>query len=267
MKRLIGAALLALCLAAPAAAAEKWKPLFNGRDLAGWTPKFTGHALGENWRDTFSAKDGVISVSYAKYDTFSGDFGHLFYRTPFSSYRLRLEYRFTGDPAPGAPNWANRNSGVMLHSQDPRTIVLNQSFPISIEAQLLGSPPGQTRTTANVCTVGATVSINGVPATEHCVLSAVPAREDGEWVRLEVEVRGSKVVRHLIDGVAAVEYTDLRRNPAVFPKWTNVGNDDPLVRGLAAEGPAPLKRGYIALQAEGSPIQFRNIEILRLRER
>ncbi|MEO8114163.1 MAG: DUF1080 domain-containing protein [Phenylobacterium sp.] len=264
--RALAGLLLALTLAAPAGAADKWRPLFNGRNLDGWTPKINHHPLGENWRDTFSVKDGVIRVSYAKYDGFKDDFGHLIYRTPFSSYRLRLEYRFTGDPAPGAPTWANRNSGLMLHGQAPETMGLDQTFPVSVEAQLLGGTPGQTRPTGAVCTPGVTVSIGGVPMKGHCYDSTAPTFQDGQWVRFEVEVHGARLVRHIVEGRVVKEYTDVRLAPAEYPGLTNIDVRSGPGAALAARGEAPLDRGYVSLQSEGSPVEFRKVEILELRE-
>src|ERR1700712_5076910 len=90
------AALMLAGCATPTAPSERgWRPLFDGKSLAGWTPKIRGFALGENYRDTFTVKDGVLRVSYAKYDRFDERFGHLFYAKPFKAYRLRVEYRFT----------------------------------------------------------------------------------------------------------------------------------------------------------------------------
>jgi hypothetical protein len=78
------------------AGADGWQPLFNGKDLEGWTPKITGYPVGENFGDTFRVTDGVRRVVYDKYDNFGGRFGHLFFKTPFSHYLLRIEYRFVG---------------------------------------------------------------------------------------------------------------------------------------------------------------------------
>ena len=50
-------------------------------------------------------EDGLLKVCYDQYETFSGEFGHLFYATEYSHYRLRLEYRFTGEQLSGAPGW------------------------------------------------------------------------------------------------------------------------------------------------------------------
>lgn len=253
------ALLVALVLALPwqAAAADRWKPLFNGRNLDGWIPKINHRPLGDNWKDTFRVKDGALVVAYDQYERFSDQFGHL-HRTPFASYRLRLEYRFTGPQAPGAPAWALRNSGVMLHGQAPQTMALDQSFPISIEAQFLGGAPGETRPTANVCTPGTTVSIGGVPMREHCRNSASKTYPEGEWVRFEAEVRGSRLVRHVVNGETVFEYGDVRVAPAEY-KGLNAT--------LPGSGkPARLDRGWISLQSEGHPIEFRGIQILELRE-
>ncbi len=264
--RVAAGLLVALMVAAPAAAAEKWRPLFDGKTLKGWTPKINHHPLGENWRDTFQARDGVIRVSYAKYDKFTDEFGHLMYRTPFSSYRLRLEYRFTGDRAPGAPAWADRNSGVMLHGQAPQTMGLNQTFPVSVEAQFLGGTPAATRPTGNVCTPGVSVVIDGVRVKAHCVNAKAPTFQDGQWVRFEVEVRGSRLVRQIVEGQVVMEYTDLKLAPAEYPGLTNIDVTSGPGAALAARGEAALDRGYISLQSEGSPVEFRKIEILEFKD-
>src|SRR5690606_2894395 len=105
MQSLAKLAILMLLFAPNALAAqspaelEEWIALFNGRDLTGWTPKITKHALGENYANTFRVEDGILEVSYEDYQGFAGQFGHLFYEHPFSYYRLRIEYRFVGEQA------------------------------------------------------------------------------------------------------------------------------------------------------------------------
>ena len=131
-----------------------WISLFNGRDLTGWTPKITGEALGADARETFRVEDGMLVVSYDGYETFGGAFGHLFCNVPYTDYDLRLEYRFTGTQCPGGPGWAYRNSGVMIHGQPPRTMRVDQQFPVSIEVQLLGGDGSTPRATGNLCTPG-----------------------------------------------------------------------------------------------------------------
>jgi hypothetical protein len=250
--------LLGASVAPSLACAAGWRPIFNGRNLDGWVPKISGHPLGENWRDTFRVEKGVLKVSYDRYDRFNGEFGHLIYRKPLSSYRLRFEYRFLGPQTPGAPAWAVRNSGVMLHGEPPETMGLNQSFPISVEAQLLGAAPGETRPTGNVCTPGVTVSIGGVPLKDHCRNSASRTYAEGEWVRFEVEVHGSRLVRQIVNGETAMEYADVRLAPDEFARFA------PGSSAYAGKGPEPLAAGYISLQGEGHPLEFRKIELLEL---
>src|SRR5436190_9692632 len=101
---------------------EEWIQLFNGKNLDGWTPKFSKHDLGENFNDTFRVENGLLEVRYDKWTTkFDGEFGHLFYKEPFSYYRLVAEYRFVGEQVPGGPGWAIRNNGLMLASPSPKT--------------------------------------------------------------------------------------------------------------------------------------------------
>lgn len=256
---LAGAAALALT-APPAAAAERWVSIFNGKDLTGWVPKINHHPAGENWNDTFVVKDGTLRVSYDKYGgKFTDEFAHLIYKTPLKAYRLRLEYRFLGGSAPGVPAWAIRNSGVMLHGQAPEAMELNQPYPISVEAQLLGgSTPGETRPTGNVCTPGTTVSFDGVPMKDHCRNSTSPTFQDGEWVRFEVEVHGGRLVRQYVNGVKVIEYGDLWLDPTEYKRFANVDPGD--------AKPAPLDHGYVSLQGESSPVEFRKIELMVLKE-
>lgn len=254
--RLLAGAVVALA-GLPAAAAD-WKPIFNGRDLDGWVVKINHHPAGENWRDTFRVEKGVLRVSYDQYPVFKDEFAHLIYTRPLSAYRLRLEYRFVGPQTPGTPAWAVRNSGVMLHGQAPAAMTLDQPYPVSVEAQLLGGAPGETRPTGNVCTPGVTVSIDGVPFRGHCKNSNAPTFQDGEWVRFEVEVHGARVVRQYVNGKLVMEYGDITLDPSEFKRFANI---DP---GEAR--PGPLDHGYISLQGEGSPVEFRNIELMELAE-
>ena len=76
-----------------------------------------------------ASKPACIKVSYDKYGEFGGRFGHLFYKDEFSHYRLRVEYRFVGQQATGGPDWALRNSGVMLHGEPIATMTRDQEFP------------------------------------------------------------------------------------------------------------------------------------------
>jgi hypothetical protein len=258
MRALALAAALVLAPCA-ASAADGWKPIFNGRNLDGWVPKINHHPLGENWRDTFQVKDGILKVDYSQYPSFKDEFGHLIYKTKLSSFRLRLEYRFTGPSPPGAQPWAWRNSGVMFHGQAPEAMALDQPYPIAFEAQLLGgNKPGEDRPTGNLCTPGTTASIGGVVQKQHCINSTSPTFQDGEWVRFELEVHGGKLVRQFVNGQNVMEYTDLQLDPSEFKRFGNIDPGD--------AKPGPLTSGYISLQAESGPLEFRKIELMKLKD-
>jgi hypothetical protein len=123
----------------PATQKEEWIQLFNGKDLTGWTVKIKGYPAGENFGNTFYVEDSILKVKYDAYgDDFASRFGHLYTNQSYSHYKLRVEYRFVGEQAKGGPGWAYRNSGAMLHAQAPETVALEQDFPVSVEAQMLG---------------------------------------------------------------------------------------------------------------------------------
>ncbi len=236
---------------------SEWRSLFDGETLDGWTPKIRGHALGENYRDTFIVHEGAIRVSYDNYDTFGERFGHLFYRSPFKAYRLRLEYRFYAPPEADTPGWARYNSGVMIFSQDPAGMAVEDSFPVSVEAQLLGPSSGADRTNGNVCTPGTHVVMDGVLVTEHCINSATPAPPNKEWHTFEIDVTPNGEIVQKQNGKVTMIYADAQLDPE-----GGMANSVPLVE--AAGGVTALSGGYISLQSEGSPIEFRKIELLEL---
>ena len=233
---------------------DEWVSLFDGETLDGWTPKIVGHALGEDPYDTFRVVNGKIVVRYEKYDgEFAGRFGHLFYKSPYSHYRMRLEYRFVGEQVEGGPGWAFKNSGVMIHGQSADSMGVGQAFPVSIEVQLLGGSGQGERPTGNLCTPGTHVVMAGKLHTRHCTNSSSPTFHGEEWVRAEIEVRGDKVVRHLINGEVVMEYSEPQYDP-------NDTDAQKLIQGdqLALSG------GTISLQSESHPIEFRKIELLLL---
>ena len=233
---------------------KDWIQLFNGKNLDGWTPKITGHALGENFGDTFRVEDGVLKVSYDRYKEFDRKFGHLFYRDKFSHYIIAVEYRFVGEQAPGGPSWAVRNSGIMLHSQAPQTMTRDQDFPISIEVQLLGGTGSGERPTANLCTPGTHVVMDGKLIEQHCIQSRSKTYHGDEWVRVEVKVLGSERIEHIVEGQTVLAYEKPQIGGGA------VTNFDPTVKrdGML------LEEGYVALQSESHPIEFRKVELLNL---
>jgi len=229
-----------------------WVQLFDGKSLDGWTPKFAGHELGVNYKNTFRVEDGLLRASYDEYESFDGKFGHLFFDASFSTYRLRAEYRFVGEQCPGGPGWAFRNNGVMLHGQAPETMRVDQDFPVSIEAQILGGAAEGERSTGNLCTPGTHVVMNGELVTRHCIDSSSPTLRGDQWVTLELEVNAGGTIRQFINGELVLEYDQPQLDP---------GDSDAAVL-LAAGGGLILEGGTISLQAESHPTDFRKIEIL-----
>jgi hypothetical protein len=233
---------------------EHWVPLFNGKDLDGWKVKIKGYELGDNFGDTFRVENGVLKVSYDHYDKFNERFGHLFYKTPFSHYRLRVEYRFVGDQCPGGPTWAVRNSGAMIHGQTPESMRKDQDFPVSIEVQFLGGNGRDKRPTANVCSPGTHIVIGGKLITQHCNNSTSKTYHGDQWVTVEVEVHGNSKIIHKVDGETVLEYEK--------PQYDD---GDPDGKRLIKDGEKMISEGTISLQSESHPIEFRKVEIMPLK--
>lgn len=231
-----------------------WVQLFNGKDLNDWKPKITGYVLNDNYANTFTVENGMMKVKYDGYSSFDGKFGHIFYKNKFSYYLLGVEYRFVGEQCKNGPGWALRNSGVMLHCQPPETMLKDQDFPISLEAQLLGGNGKDERTTANLCTPGTNVFMEGKLFTPHCVNSKSKTYHGDQWVRVELLVLGDSIIKHMIDKKVVIEYS----KPQIGSG--NVNNYDPAIKkdGML------LKEGYISLQSESHPIEFRKVEIIDL---
>jgi hypothetical protein len=242
-------------LAAQDTKKDEWTPLFNGKNLDGWTPKIKGYEAGDNHLDTFGVEKGVLKVSYDKYKQFDDKFGHLFYKEKFAHYILRVEYRFTGEQCKGGPGWAVRNSGVMFHSQSPKSMRKDQSFPVSIEFQFLGGNGKDDRPTGNMCSPGTHVVMKDKLITQHCVNSKSKTYHGDQWVRAEVEVRGSGKIKHLINDDVVMEY----EKPQLDPK-------DKDAKKLIKDDKVLIEEGHIALQAESHPIEFRKVEIKILKK-
>jgi hypothetical protein len=233
---------------------EEWQDLFNGKDLSDWDIKIRGHKLNENFKNTFVVRDGVLAVDYKEYDKYNETFGHLFHKESFSYYRLHTEYRFIGEQANEGPGWALRNNGLMLHSQSAASMGLDQDFPISIEVQLLGGTGSGARSTANLCTPGTNVVMKGGLFEPHCVNSTSKTYHGDRWVTVDVIVLGDSLVTHIVEGETVLQYT----HPQIG--GGNVGGYD---TNQKKDGKA-LTQGYIAIQGESHPTEFRKIQVLNL---
>ncbi len=233
---------------------QKWIQLFNGKNLDGWRVKITGHDLDDNFANTFRVEDGIMKVAYDGYDNFNRQFGHIFYDKKFSCYIIGVEYRFVGKQMAGGPEWAVRNSGIMVHSQSPESMRKNQDFPISIEVQLLGGTGAGERPNANVCTPGTNIVMNGKLVTKHCVSSTSKTFDGDQWVRVEAVVLGDKEIKHIVNGKTVLSYEKPQIGGGAVHDY------DPKVK---RDGEL-LKSGYISLQSESHPIEFRKVELLPL---
>jgi hypothetical protein len=232
--------------------ADEWIQLFNRKDLSGWTPKFSGYEAGVNFNNTFRVEDSVLKVSYSEYDSFRGEFGHLFYNDEFSSYRLRIEYRFVDEQVPGGPQWAIMNSGVMVHSQSAESMELHQDFPVSLEAQFLSGTPEWKRSTGNLCTPGTHVYLADTLTTQHCIDAPSKTYMLGEWVTVEVIAYRDSILHHVVEGDTVLTYTKPIIGGGYVPDSYSI-----------PEG-TPVTGGYLALQSESHPIEFRKVELMVL---
>lgn len=231
---------------------EKWIQLFNGKDLDDWTIKMAKHPLGENFNNTFRVEDGLLKVRYDEYERFNGEYGHIFYKSPYSHYKLRVEYRCVGEQAPGGEGWAMKNNGVMYHCQSPESMLLDQDFPVSLEGQLLGGLGDGPRPTGNLCTPGTNVVMDGELITAHCINSTSPTFDGEEWVQFELVVYGDSIIYHLVNGDTVL----------TFEKPQIGGGNGP--ENYPVPVGTPVTSGYIALQAESHPFDFRKVELLDL---
>lgn len=256
MIRSVCAFFFALMVSTATAVEPKWIPLFNGKDLTGWTIKIAKHPLGDNFANTFRVEDEILKVNYDGYKKFDQQYGHLFSNLAYSHYILRLEYRFTGTMMSDAPKYVNLNSGVMLHAQPPQSMRFEQGFPASLEIQFLADEGKGSRPTGNLCTPGTHVEMAGQLFTKHIAKSSSPTFPAEKWVRAEIEVHGNDEIIHRINGAEVLRY----QHPVLDPTCSIAPASDI----TSAGGNVKLSYGYIALQAEGQPVWFRKIELMSL---
>lgn len=229
----------------------QWKPLFNGKDLDGWTMRIVGFEPGKNFGNTFRVENGILSVRYDQYGNFDSRFGALYYNRKLTNYRLRVEYRFVGELTPGAPAWGFRDSGVQYHGQSPQSMELNQQFPVCLEYNLHGGNGKDERPVGEICVPGTTVEVGGVKNTSFCTAPAVKRTFHGDqWVTLEIDVQGTTII-HFVNGEEILRYENPRYNAT-----------HEMGRKFIINGDDRVKDGYISLQSNSHPIDFRKIELM-----
>ncbi len=248
---------------------EEWLSLFNGRDLKNWDIKFAGHEVNDNYNETFIVEDSMIRVVYDKYENFDNKFGHMYYKTPFSHYKISFDYRFTGEQIEGGSPWNVRNSGIMLHSQSAASNEIGQTFPISVELQLLGGLNKGERTTANVCTPGTAVVMGDTINFDHCIKSNSKTYHGDQWVHVNATIMGADYMEFIIEGSSVLRFEKPQINGGFIHEkqkgkdWDKAKIIESKENWISKKGTI-LSEGYIALQAESSPIDFKNIKLLDL---
>lgn len=246
----------------PKSSSQKWISLYNGKNLTGWDIKIAGHALNDNYKNTFRAEGDMIRVSYDAYKNFDGKYGHMYYKTPYSHYILQFEYRFLGNQVPGGEEWNVRNSGIMYHSQSAKSLTMEQEFPVSLEVQLLGGLGTGERHTGNLCTPGTQMhDMQGQLVSDHCIDSKSKTYHGDRWVKAEIQVYGDSLIRHIMEGDTVFTY----QKPEIGEVYWKTGKADAYSKIWKAQDGVPLKTGYIALQAESHAIDFRNLRLLNLK--
>ncbi|MCJ7467411.1 MAG: DUF1080 domain-containing protein [Maribacter sp.] len=233
-------------------APSDWIPIFNGKDLNGWTMKIKGHPLGDNFGDTFRVENGILSIRYDAYgDNFYNTFGALYFNKDLSNYRLKVEYRFVGETAPGAPEWGYRDSGVQYHGQPPSTMGMDQQFPICLEYNLHGGNGTEERPVGEICANGMFVEINGKQNTSYCTLPTIQRTFHGDqWVTIEIDVKDG-IIKHYVNGEEILTY----KNPVYDPQ-------NEIAKTLIVNEDLSVKHGFISLQSNSHPIDFRKIELM-----
>lgn len=132
-----------------------------------------------------------------------------------------------------------------------------QDWPISIEMQFLaGLGDGKPRPTGNMCSPGTNIVYKGKLDKRHCIDSNSKTYGKDEWVRAELIVLGDSLVKHIINGETVLEYSKPQIGGDVANRYDPAQKVDGKI----------LSSGFIALQSEGQPIDFRKVEIMDLSE-
>jgi hypothetical protein len=226
--------------------------IFNGKNLDGWIIKINRYPLGQNFANTFRVEDGLLSIRYDGYgDDFDERFGAIYFDKKLKNYRLKVEYRFVGETAPGAPEWGYRDSGIQFHSQSPASLKMDQPFPVCLEYNLHGGNGEEERPVGAICANGMLIEVNGKLNESYCTPPEVKKTFHGDqWVTLEIDVKDGAIA-HFVNGEKILQYS----NPVYNPEH-ELGNT------FIKNGDAAVKEGYISLQSNSHPIDFRKIDLL-----
>jgi hypothetical protein len=226
---------------------DGWVKIFNGQDLTGWIPLIHKSPKNENTYNTFSADptNQVLKVSYDEYPdnrNFDGRCGLIYYDRLLTDYRVRVTYRFVEPQATNPVDWGKNNTGLMIFGIHPSEVMGDPEFPPIIEIQLLGANSAGGSTNINLCPLNGMTMAQGQGSCGNNGTGVAPLPAD-QWVTVEAEV--------LVEGETKVyQHPDLT---------------DPV---LTISGPRyqgqPVTGGYLALQSESQPVEYKDIEIKEL---
>jgi hypothetical protein len=201
--------------------------LFNGKDLTGWYADVPAADEKSDVQPSFAVRDGML-VSLGKPE------GHLLTDGEYDNYRLTVEYRFPKEAG---------NCGVLVHASKPRA--LYGMFPQSIEVQMHHGNAG------DFWCIGENIEVpdmerrrprregqqfGGGPQDARRILNLTDDSEKplGEWNTMEIECRGDEI-----------------------KVWVN--------GALVNHGTkCTASKGKIAIQAEGTELEFRKLELEKL---
>jgi hypothetical protein len=254
---LAGAAWLGLAGPSDSRPDGDWKPLFNGKDLSGWTHFFNGRDKNAKVDDLVRVEDGLIHIYPERMDGEKQPFGYLLSAKPYSHYHLRFEYKW-GTKRFAPRQAAKRDSGMLYHVVGPDKV-----WPRCVELQVQEGDTGDiftvgTRVTATIdpkkrngpdektnISVFLAPEKGGKEYTQGTkgitrIVKSETAERDG-WNTVEAIVAGGSAT-HVVNGKVVNRCTDILQ-PETGDTWT------------------PLTAGKIALQAEGAEVYYRNIEI------
>jgi hypothetical protein len=219
--------LIALMLAGQAPAGvtpQTVMPLFNGKDLSNWEADVPARDTDPGLPPSFVVRDGML-VSLGKPP------GHLVTKQMYRDYRLEVEYRFPGKPG---------NCGILVHASRPRA--LYKMFPQSIEVQMHSGNAG------DFWVIQEDLEVPDMEKRR-------PREPGQQWGGAEGDARR---IFNLTDGsekpLGAWNTMVIEARDRSITVWVN----DQLVNQGSN---ATADHGRIAVQAEGTEVEFRRLDI------
>lgn len=261
----------ACCLTSAVTAADTWKPLWNGKNLDGWSmfqaipdaawdvPGLKRDANGKYLEPIGLDQDPLHVFTIGNVDgqpaiRVSGQgFGTITTKESFSNFHLRLQVKW-GEKKWGIKLNAPRDCGLLYFCHGPLGVEHGQ-WPRSVEFQIQEHDTGDlyalmTRITVNARKEGRlwlydpqgqpTLFEQKAPISNRCVKLSDVEKPNGEWNTLDLYCVGADSI-HVVNGVVVMRLQNAER--------------------IDGPAPAPLTGGQISLQTEGAEVFYRNIEL------